>query len=237
MNHLESFKKGLRDGIPIGLGYFAVSFAFGMMAVSGGLKVWEATLISLTNLTSAGQFAGLEIIIAGGTYLEMALTQLVINLRYLLMSFSMSQKLDRNEPFFYRYIVAFGITDEIFGVSASQPGKISAFYSFGAMAVAIPGWTLGTFAGAVFGSLMPDYMLSALSVAIYGMFLAVIIPPAKHDKRVLITVICAMLLSALFYTAPVLKNISSGFSIIIITLVVAGAAAVIAPIEEEDSHA
>ncbi len=229
----EAFKNGIRDGIPIGLGYFAVSFAFGMMAVSGGLHIHEAVLISLTNLTSAGQFAGLEIIVAGGSLIEMALTQLIINLRYLLMSFSMSQKLRRDEPFAFRFIVAFGITDEIFGVSASQPGKVSAWYSIGAMLMAIPGWTLGTLAGAVSGSLLPPFVLSALSVAIYGMFLAVIIPPAKHDRRVLAAVLSAMALSAVFTVTPYLNKISSGFSIIIITVLVAGIAAAVAPVVEE----
>jgi len=235
MSYRDSFQKGLKDGIPIGLGYFAVSFTFGMMAVSGGLHIGEAVLISLTNLTSAGQFAGLDIIIAGGTYLEMALTQLIINLRYLLMSFSLSQKLDRDEPFYFRYFVAFGVTDEIFGVSASKQGTVSAFYSFGAMSAAIPGWTLGTLAGAVSGNLLPAFMLSALSVAIYGMFLAVIIPPAKHDRRVFIAVAVSMAMSGIFSAAPYLKKISSGFSIIIITLLVAGAAAYIAPVSDAET--
>ncbi|MBR0409849.1 MAG: AzlC family ABC transporter permease [Eubacterium sp.] len=230
MNYKISFRRGIRDGIPIGLGYFAVSFAFGMMAVSGGLHTGEAVLISLTNLTSAGQFAGLDIIRTGGTLMEMALTQLIINLRYLLMSFSLSQKLDRKEPFAFRYIVAFGITDEIFAVSASQPGKVSAFYNIGAMMMAIPGWTLGTLAGAISGNLLPSYILSALSVAIYGMFLAVIIPPAKQNRNVCIAVAASMLMSTVFYVAPVLKDISSGFTIIIITLVVAGLAAWLAPV-------
>ena len=233
MNRLESFKKGVRDGIPIGLGYFAVSFTFGMMSVAGGLRIIDAVLISFTNLTSAGQFAGLDIIIAGGTYLEMALTQLIINLRYMLMSFSLSQKLVRDEPAVLHLGVAFGITDEIFGVSASQPGRISSFYSFGAMSMGIPGWTLGTLAGAISGNLLPAFVLNALSVAIYGMFLAIIIPASKHDRRVLGAVAAAMAMSTLFTVAPVLKNISSGFSIIIITLLVAGTAAFVAPIEEE----
>ena len=234
MSRLDSFQKGIQDGIPIGLGYFAVSFAFGMMAVSGGLHVMEAVMISLTNLTSAGQFAGLDIIINRGTLFEMALTQLIINLRYLLMSFSMSQKLRRDEPFFYRYIVAFGITDEIFGVSAAQPGKVSAFYSFGAMLMAIPGWTLGTLAGAISGNLLPDFVLSALSVAIYGMFLAVIIPPARHNRHVFLAVLASMALSTLFAFIPGLKSVSSGFTIIIITILVSGIAAWLAPVQVEE---
>ena len=138
----ESFRKGVKDGIPIGLGYFAVSFTFGMMAVADGLSIWQAVLISLTNVTSAGQFAGLEIMVMSGSYWEMALTQLIINLRYCLMSFSLAQKFRRDESLVHRYIAAFGVTDEIFGISASQPGKVSAFYNYGAMCVAIPGWVL-----------------------------------------------------------------------------------------------
>ena len=230
----ESFKQGIKDGIPIGLGYLAVSFTFGMMAVSGGLSIWQAVLISLTNLTSAGQFAGLDIIIAGGSYWEIALTQLIINLRYCLMSFSLGQKLRRDVPWVHRYFVAFGVTDEIFGVSVSQKGKVSPYYNYGAMSMAIPGWTLGTLAGAISGSLLPEFMISALSVAIYGMFLAVIIPPAKTNKAVLGVVIAAMAVSSLFAVIPVLTKVSSGFVIIITTVLVAGAAAVLCPVEEKE---
>ena len=229
----ESFIKGIRDGIPIGLGYFAVSFTFGMMAVSGGLSVWQAVLISLTNLTSAGQFAGLEIIIAGGSCWEIALTQLVINLRYCLMSFSLSQKLRRDIPWAHRYAVAFGVTDEIFGVSVSQPGKLSPYYNYGAMCVAIPGWTLGTLVGGISGNILPEFLVSALSVAIYGMLLAVIIPPAKKNRVILAVVAASMSISSLFAVAPVLKRVSSGFVIIITTILVAGAAAYFFPVEEE----
>ncbi len=232
-----SFRRGLKDGVPIGLGYFAVSFTFGMMAVSGGLSTMQAVLISLTNLTSAGQFAGLDIILAGGSYWEMALTQLIINLRYCLMSFSLAQKLRRDVPWGHRFLVAFGVTDEIFGVSASQEGKVSPFYNYGAMCVAIPGWTLGTLAGGISGNLLPDFMVSALSVAIYGMFLAVVIPPAKKNKAVLGVVIGAMAVSSLFAAVPVLKKVSSGFVIIITTVLVAGIAAYICPVEEKEENA
>ena len=232
----ESFKKGIKDGIPIGLGYLAVSFTFGMMSVSSGLSIWQAVLISLTNLTSAGQFAGLDIIVAGGSYWEMALTQLVINLRYCLMSFSLSQKMRRDEPWAHGYLVAFGITDEIFGVSASQEGKVSAFYNYGAMCMAIPGWTLGTLLGAISGSLLPDFIMSALGVAIYGMFLAVIIPPAKKNKAVLLVVVAAMAVSTLFAVVPGLNKVSSGFVIIITTLVTAGGAAYLCPVKEDEVH-
>ena len=232
MNQMN-FKRGIQDGIPIGLGYFAVSFTFGMMAVSGGLTAWQAVLISLTNLTSAGQFAGLGIIVAGGSMWEMALTQLVINLRYCLMSFSLSQKLENNISTGHRLAVAFGVTDEIFGVSASQEGRLSPWYNYGVMSMAIPGWTLGTLVGAVLGNVLPRFLVSALNVAIYGMFLAVISPPAKKNKSVLGVVIGAMAISTVFAVVPVLNKVSSGFVIIITTLIVAGLAAHFSPIPEE----
>ena len=227
----QQFMQGLRDGVPVSLGYFAVSFTFGMMAVAGGMSVWQATILSLTNITSAGQFAGLEIIIACGSLWEMALTQLVINLRYSLMSFSLSQKLQKN-------IVAFGMTDEIFGLSASRRGRLNPWYHYGAMSVAIPGWTFGTFVGAMAGNIMPGFLSSALSVAIYGMFLALIIPPAKKHRSVRAVVAGAMALSAVFAVAPVLNRISSGFVIIFTTLIVAGAAAYFCPVGdgEEEIH-
>ena len=230
----ESFKRGITDGIPIALGYLAVSFTFGMMAVQGGLTIWQAVLISLTNLTSAGQFAGLDIIIAGGSLWEMALTQLIINLRYCLMSFSLSQKLRRDEPWGHRYAVAFGVTDEIFGVSAGKPGKVSAFYNYGVMSVAIPGWTVGTLLGAISGSILPEFIMSAFGVAIYGMFLAIIIPPSKKNKAIFLVVLGSMVLSAVFAWVPGLSKISSGFAIIITTIVAAGLAAWLCPVGEEN---
>ena len=164
----------------------------------------------------------------------MALTQLIINLRYCLMSFSLSQKLRRDESWAHRYGVAFGVTDEIFGVSASKPGKVSAFYNYGVMSVAIPGWTLGTLLGAISGSLLPDFIMSALGVAIYGMFLAVIIPPSKKNKAVFLVVLGAMAVSSLFAWVPVLSKVSSGFVIIITTVLVAGIAARLCPVKEEN---
>ena len=171
--------------------------------------------------------------VMSGSYWEMALTQLIINLRYCLMSFSLAQKFRRDESPVHRYIAAFGVTDEIFGISASQPGKISTFYNYGAMCVAIPGWVLGTLAGAISGNLLPNFMMSALSVAIYGMFLAIIIPPA-HDNRIIGTIVLiSMAASFLFTKAPVLCQISSGFRIIILTILIAGIAAYFFPVKEE----
>ena len=231
----ESFIKGIRDGIPIGLGYFAVSFSFGMLAAAGGLSVGQATLLSLLNLTSAGQVAGLNLIMAGSSYVEMALTQLTINLRYCLMSFSISQKLERDIPQFHRYIVAFGITDEIFGVTASRRGRVSPWYSYGAMSMAIPGWTAGTMLGAVSGSLLPGFITSALGIALYGMFLAVIIPPAKKNRAVLGVVVGSMAMSTLFQAVPLLQRVSTGFMIIIVTVAAAGTAAFFCPVVTDEN--
>ena len=232
--HILQFKKGLKDGIPIGLGYLAVSFTFGIMAKGAGLTTLEAVVLSLTNLTSAGQFAGLGIITAGSSLLEMALAQLIINLRYCLMSCSLSQKLDSHMPFFHRLLMSYGIKDEIFGVSVCKSGILSPYFSYGIMAVAVPGWTIGTLLGAVSGSLLPARLLSALNVALYGMFLAVIIPPAREKKVLRMVILISMALSFLFTLIPVLKDISSGFKIIILTFIVAGAAAYLFPVKEEE---
>ena len=228
--HILQFKKGLKDGIPIGLGYLAVSFTFGIMAKGAGLTTLEAVVLSLTNLTSAG----LGIITAGSSLLEMALAQLIINLRYCLMSCSLSQKLDSHMPFFHRLLMSYGITDEIFGVSVCKSGILSPYFSYGLMAVAVPGWTIGTLLGAVSGSLLPARLLSALNVALYGMFLAVIIPPAREKKVLRMVILISMTLSFLFTLIPVLKDISSGFKIIILTFIVAGAAAYLFPVKEEE---
>lgn len=230
MNH--TYKKGLQDGIAVALGYFAVSFTFGMEAVSNGVGIWQAAAISLTNVTSAGQFSGLAIIAANGTYLELALTQLIINLRYCLMSFSLAQKLDKTAPNYHRYTMAYSVTDEIFALDTSQTGSLSPAYHYGITSVAVPGWVLGTLAGAISGSLLPPFIMSALGIAIYGMFLAIIIPPAKKNHTILLVVLSAMGLSFLFSVLPLLRKITSGFVIIFTTIIVAGIAAKLKPIEE-----
>lgn len=231
----NTFKHGLRDGIAVALGYFAVSFTFGMEAVTGGLSIWQAALISLTNVTSAGQFSGLGIIAAGGTYLELALTQLVINLRYCLMSFSLAQKMDKTAPGWHRYTMAYSVTDEIFALDASQTEALSPAYHYGITSIAVPGWVLGTITGAISGSLLPAFIMNALGIAIYGMFLAIIIPPSKKDHTILIVVLSAMGISFLFTVVPVFKQITSGFVIIITTVTVAGIAARLKPIENKES--
>lgn len=236
MNRRVYFSAGIKDGIPICLGYIAVSFTFGIMAGNSGLSVWEAVLISATNLTSAGQFAGLSLITSAASYVEMAVTQLIINLRYCLMSCALSQKFDSNLPFFHRFFVAYGVTDEIFGVSVSKSGKLSPFYSYGTISISAFGWIFGTFLGTVSGNILPVRIVSALSVALYGMFIAIIIPPSRDNKVVAGIVIISMLMSLIFTKAPVLCNISSGFRIIILTLLIAGAAAVLFPVAGEEKE-
>ena len=229
----SQFRYGLKDGVPIGLGYLAVSFTFGIMARGAGLDTWQAVAMSFTNLTSAGQFAALGIIQAGAPFVEMAVTQLIINLRYCLMSCSLSQKLESGIPSFHRFLMAYGVTDEIFGVSVCRPGMLSPFYNYGLICVAVPGWTLGTLLGAISGDLLPARLLSALTVALSGMFLAVVIPPAKGNRILTGVILASMALSFLFTRIPALDHISSGFKIIILTIMIAGAAAILFPVKEE----
>ena len=177
-----NFAQGVRDGVPIGLGYLSVSFSFGLMAVRAGLPVWTAVLISASNLTSAGQVAGLSIIAAGGALIEMIVTQFVINMRYALMAVSLSQKADASFTTLRRMTAAFGITDEIFAVAASQDGTFGAKYLYGLIVMPFLGWTGGTFLGAAAGNILPEAIKAALGIAIYGMFLAIIVPPAMTDR-------------------------------------------------------
>lgn len=233
----NSFRTGLRDGLPIALGYFPVSFTFGMLAISQELPAFQAVLISATNLTSAGQFAGLTVIAAGASLLEMALTQLVINLRYALMSLSLSQKLDSRVTLLQRCIVAFGNTDEIFAVASSKPGTIGARYLYGLILGPVLGWTGGTLAGAVASGLLPAMVQSALGVAIYGMFIAIVVPPARQFRPVLAVVLIALALSCGFAWLPVLRQVSAGFAIIFCTVLAAGAGALLFPLEEKEEEA
>ncbi len=231
----NNIKQGLKDGIPIALGYFSVSFTFGMLAVNHGMKPFHAVLISLLNLTSAGQFAGLNVILAGSSLVEMALTQFVINMRYALMSLSLSQKFARSVHTGHRLAIAYGITDEIFAVASSKKGKVGQWYMYGLIFLPVVGWVSGTLGGAVASTIMPEFIRSALGVALYGMFVAIVIPPAKKEKNVGIVVITALILSTGFYYLPLLCKISDGFKIIICTLLAAGMGAVLFPIREEES--
>ena len=236
MTRRQYFTAGFKDGIPICLGYIAVSFTFGIMAKKVGISIFDAVLISLTNVTSAGQFAGLSLIASTASYIEMAITQLIINLRYCLMSCALSQKIDPEAPLFHRFLIAYGVTDEIFGISVARKGKLNPCYMYGAMSIAIPAWTIGTCLGVVLGNVLPGGVVSALSVALYGMFLAIIIPPARDNKVIRGLVIIAMAASFLFTKIPVIKNISSGMKVIILTVVISGVAAVLFPLPDEEKE-
>ncbi len=211
----QNFIRGLRHGIPIALGYLSVSFSFGIAAVSQGLDWWTALFISMTNLTSAGQVAGLGIIVAGGTFVEMALAQLVINLRYALMSLSLSQKLSARFTTLHRAVAGFGITDEIFAVASGQPGEVEPAYMYGLITLPFLGWSCGTLLGGLAGTLLPELLCAVLGLSIYGMFIAIIIPPARDSLGVCAVVLLAAGLSCALRYIPIFSGISSGFSIII----------------------
>ena len=226
------FNKGLKDGIPVALGYFSVSIAFGLMAIENECSALEAVLISVTNLTSAGQFAGLDIMVAGGAYMEMALTQFIINLRYALMSLSLSQKLDSSMTLPHRFATSFGITDEIFGVASSRSGEVSKYYLYGLISIPFIGWQAGTLFGALLGGVLPAMVSDALGIAIYGMFLAIIIPQARADSACLKVILAAVAMSCCFRWIPFLKNISSGFVIIICAVAASAMGAWLYPVDE-----
>lgn len=228
------FNKGIKDGIPIALGYFSVSIAFGLMAVEAGCTWIEAMLISLTNLTSAGQFAGVTVLAQMGTYIEMALTQLVINSRYALMGISLSQKVNARFRGIWRIILGFAITDEIFAVAIGQEGELSRRYFAGLAIIPIIGWTAGTIVGAVLGNIMPEMITSALGVALYGMFIAVVVPKARENIHVLAVVIIAIAISVALRYIPVFSGISAGFAIIICAVVASAAGAVFFPVKEDE---
>lgn len=235
--NIQEWKQGIRDGIPIALGYLSVSFTFGLMAVEAGISWWQAVLISFTNLTSAGQFAGLDIMIASGAYIEMALTQLVINLRYALMSLALSQKLDKKFGAGSRLVLGFFMTDEIFGVAASRKKRVGRSYFLGLGMLPMVGWTGGTLAGALLGGVLPAIVQSALGVAIYSMFLAIIIPQARDDSRYFKVIMMAVVLSCAFHYLPLLNRVSSGFSIIICSVLAAAAGAWLYPLEIDGEEA
>lgn len=227
------FLQGMRDGIPICLGYFAVALALGITARNAGLTAFQAGLASFLTNASAGQYAGFTVIGDNGTYLEMAIMILVANARYLLMSCALTQKLRPGTGLLPRLIIGFDVTDEIFGVSISQPGYLDPVYSYGVILAALPGWCGGTALGVVMGNILPASVVSALSVALYGMFLAVIIPPARKNRVVAGLVLVSMLLSLGANYLPLISGLSSGTKIIILTVVISAVAAVLFPVKDE----
>lgn len=234
MNEINTFKKGIKAGLPICIGYFPVSFAFGIFSVENGLSIMQAVLISLTNLTSAGQLAAVPIMVGGGTIIELILSQLVINSRYSLMSVSLSQKLGKSVKILDRFLIAFGNTDEIFAVASSNKEKVGKKYMLGLILTPVIGWVSGTLTGAVAGNILPRIVTSALGVAIYGMFIAIVVPVIKQEKWTALCVATSIVLSCIFYYAPVLKEIPTGFTVIICAVVASALFAFIKPITIEE---
>lgn len=233
----NGFMLGLRDGVPIGLGYFAVSFSLGIAARSAGLTPMQGFFATLLTNASAGAHAAFTLIAADAAYLEMALITLVVNARYLLMACALSQRFDPKTPFFHRFIMGFDITDEIFGITIAQHGFLNPFYTYGAMVIAMPLWASGTALGILAGNLLPLRVVSAFGVALYGMFIAIIIPPAKKDRVVLITVVVGFLLSLAFSRLPLFAALSEGNRTIVLTILIATVAALLCPIKEETHDA
>ena len=231
------FLKGLKDGVPIMLGYFAVSIALGISARNAGMTAAQATIASALIMASAGQYIGFTLIAAGASYLEVIVMEAIANARYLLMSTYLSQKLDSKMPFYHRLLMGLWITDEIFGVSASVEGKLNPFYNYGMAAVATPGWALGTLTGVVLGNVLPVRVVSALSVGLYGMFISIFVPPARKSRVVAGLVLISFALSYLFNTLPWFAGISSGVRIIILTVAISLGAAIAFPVKQEDRHA
>lgn len=229
----NEYRIGLERGLPVGMGYFSVSFGFGAMAAAQGVKALNAALISVTNLTSAGQFAGLTLIVAGATLWEMVLTQLVINSRYALMSLALSQRMGERIGIVPRLFIAFFNTDEIFALAMARREPLTVPFLLGLGTLPIVGWSLGTLMGAMAGSILPEAIGTALGVMLYGMFIAIVVPPAKEDRRILAAVLLALVFSCLFAWLPGLKTVSPGISIVVCTVAAAGILAWRRPVEEE----
>lgn len=234
MNEINSFKKGIIDGLPICFGYLSVAFAFGIFAVDGGLTILQALLISMTNVTSAGQLAGVPIMLGSGLLTELAATQFVINLRYALMSVSLSQKLGKSVSMLDRFIISFVNTDEVFAVASGNRQNVGKRYLYGLILTPYIGWSLGTLLGAIAGNVLPEIIISALGIAIYAMFIAIVVPVAKENKPTALCALCAIIFSCLFNYIPTLKAVPGGFVIIICAVVASVIFALLFPISQEN---
>lgn len=232
----NAFTNGLRDGIPIALGYFAVAFSLGIVAKKAGLNPFQGFLSSLLNHASAGEYAEFTVIIANAPYAEMAFVILVTNIRYMLMSCALSQKFHTDTSLIHRFFVGFGITDEIFGISIGRTGALNPYYTYGAMAIALPGWSLGTAIGIVAGNILPPSIVSALSVALYGMFIAIIIPAAKANHIVGGVIITSFLVSFAVSKITLFDHMSDSMKISILTVIIAGFAAALFPVKDNEQH-
>ena len=230
----KEFFAGMKAGMPVCVGYFSVSFGFGAMAIAQGLSIWQAILISASNLTSAGQFAGLTVIAAGATIIEMVLTQLVINSRYALMSLALGHQFGQRIGTGKRLIAAFFNTDEVFALGMSRGKDLTTAFFVGAGVVAAIGWISGTAMGALAGSLLPESVRMALGVMLYGMFIAIVVPQAKEDRPILVSVLLALVFSCLFTWVPGLNRVSAGLAIVICTVLAAALCAALFPIADEE---
>ena len=230
---MREYRRGLKAGIPIGLGYLSVSFTFGIMAASYGFYWWQAVLISMTTLTSAGQFAGIGVMLHPGQYMEMLISQLTINVRYSFMSISLSQKTNAKFKGIYRWLLGFAMTDEIFAVASTENDVGLAFFA-GLATIPYIGWALGTLAGALLGNILPESIMSALSLAIYGMFVAIVVPEMKLEKSVVMVVIIALVLSCMFTFVPLLSGVSNGIAISVCAIAAAVLGALFFPVKDDD---
>ena len=232
MNSRDAFRRGVRSGIPIGLGYFSVSISFGILAVSFGFTWWQALLISMTTVTSAGQFAGISVMCHPGQYIAMLVSQVTINVRYAMMSVSLSQKLAPSFGKAARWLLGFFITDEIFAVAAAET-EITKPFMTGLAVMPYLGWSLGTLVGGLAGSILPERLMNALCIALYGMFVAIVVPVAKKEKPVMFVVVLAMVFSCLFTWVPGLNKISTGISVSLCAIVAAAIGAWMFPVKED----
>lgn len=233
----KQFFRGVRTGIPIALGYLAVGFTLGITAKNAGLTAFQSGLTSLLVSASAGQYAAFTMMAAQSGYLEIAIMEAVTNARYILMSCALSQRLPENTRTWHRLTMGLAVTDEIFGMAIAEEEKLNPYYYFGMMGIAVPGWALGTFLGTSVGNILPTSVVSALSVGLYGMFLAVIIPASKKNRIILGVVVVSMAASFALEVIPWFAAIASGTRTILLTVVIASAAALLFPVKEEPADA
>lgn len=232
---MKLFLRGLRSGVPIGLGYLSVSFTFGIMAISMGFEWWQAVIISMSTVTSAGQLAGIGVMVTPGQYVTMLISQLTINVRYSFMSISLSQKVSPRFKGILRWLLGFFMTDEIFAVASAEE-EVDPNFFFGLSVIPYFGWALGTLVGALVGNVLPAVVMNALCLAIYGMFLAIVLPPARKSRAVLAVVAIAAILHGIFYYAPYLREIPSGLSVSICAIAAALLGAFIFPLNDKEQE-
>ena len=230
------FMEGVHDGVPIALGYFVVAFTLGILAKTAGLTAWQGFVTSAVNIASAGEYAGFTVIAAQAPYLEIAVLTLVANARYFLMAAALAQRFAPDTPLLHRLAVSFGVTDEVFGITIARGGMVQPYYNYGALAISVPAWSAGTSAGILAGGILPAAAVSALSVALYGMFVWVILPPAKKSRPIAGMVLASFLLSLAATYAPLTSELSGGTRTILLTLLIAGVGAALFPVHEEQEE-